>query len=110
VQLSGRNLNRIRTALTHRNAILKDISSDDAPSAKDESKDCPFGEDIKIVRQHTLKSKLLTSAEKDEVVVKYKCGMTMVAIADEYGCHYTTISRILRQKGVEIRNSNSKLD
>jgi len=110
MRLSGRNLNRIRTALTHRNAILNDISSGDESPAKDESKDCPLGEDIKIVRQHTLKSKLLTSAEKDEVVVKYKCGMTMAAIADEYGCHYTTIGRSLRQKGVEVRDPHSKVD
>ena len=110
MRLSGRNLNYIRTALTHRNAILKDILSSDEPLPKNESNDYPFGEDVKIIHQHKLNCKLLTPTEKDGVVTKYKCGMTMAAIADEYGCHYTTIGRILRQKGVEIRDPHSKVD
>jgi hypothetical protein len=103
VRLSGRNLNRIHTALAHRNAILKELSSGNEPSLKDESNDCPFGEDVKIIRQHKLNCKLLTPTEKDGVVAKYKCGMTMAAIADEYGCHYTTVGRLLRKRGIEIK-------
>ena len=56
-----------------------------------------------MVRQHKLNSVLLTPAEKDGAVVKYESGMTMTAVADFYGCHYTTVGRLLRTRGVEIR-------
>jgi hypothetical protein len=49
-----------------------------------------YGEDVKMARQHTLKCKPLMSAEKDEMVAKY-------------GCHYTEVGRLLRQRGVGIR-------
>ena len=62
-----------------------------------------YGEDVKMVRQHKLNSVLLTPAEKDEAVVKYEYGMTMTAVADLYDCHYTTVGRLLRQRGIEIR-------
>jgi len=65
-------------------------------------KEHPFGEDVKMVSRITKEQKLLTPAEKDELVIKYQSGMTMAAIADIYGCHYTTVGRILRRKGVEV--------
>ena len=45
----------------------------------------------------------LTANEKDDVVAKYECGMNMNAIAKEYNCHRTTMSNLLRKRGVEIR-------
>ena len=57
-----------------------------------------------MIRQHTLYPKLLTPSEKDKVVEKYESGLTMTAIATEFGCHYTTVGRILRQLGISIRN------
>ena len=56
-----------------------------------------------MVNKITKEQKLLTSAEKDELVIKYKTGMTMAAIADIYDCHYTTVGRILRRKSVDVR-------
>lgn len=48
---------------------------------------------------------ILTPVEKDEVVKKYLSGMSMSAIADQYGCHYTTIGRILRKyEVIKIRS------
>lgn len=35
----------------------------------------------------------------------YRKGMSMAAIARLYGCHYTTIGRILRKRNVPIRQS-----
>ena len=95
--------NSIKSALVHRNAILKDILKDESVFVKSKTDEHPFGEDVKMVRQHKLDLKLLTPAEKDEVVIKYENGMTMTAIANQYGCHYTTIGRLLRQIGVAIR-------
>ena len=95
--------NSIKSALAHRNAILKGILKDESVIVKTKTDEYPFGEDVKMVRQHTIELKLHTPAEKDEVVIKYESGMTMTEIADEYGCHYSTVGRILRQRGVAIR-------
>ena len=63
----------------------------------------PFGEDVRMVRKITQKQKILTLTEKDEIAAKYESGMNMTAIADQYGCHYTTVGRILRHRGTAIR-------
>ena len=95
--------NSIKNALKHRTAILNGIMMDGEPFVKLKIDDHPFGEDVKMVRQHTLNPVLLTPAEKDEVIVKYENGLNMSEIADEYGCHYTTVGRLLRKRGVVIR-------
>ncbi len=51
-----------------------------------------------MVREHKQHSRLLTPAEQTEAIAKYKNGMTMTAIANLYGCHYITISRLLRPR------------
>jgi len=52
---------------------------------------------------------LLTPAEKDDVATKYEDGMTMTAVAKAYGCHYTTVGRILRKKGIAIREQKCQI-
>lgn len=94
--------NSLEKAVACRSKILKKSLKDD-DAGKSQKDEHPFGEDVKMVRQHKLKCRLLTPTEQDEVVTKYKSGMTMTAIADEYGCHYTTVGRLLRARGVEIR-------
>ena len=101
-------LKNIQTALAHRAVILKGILKDGELPVKEKIDGQPFGEDVKMVRRHKLKLKLLTPAEQNEAVAKYEAGMTMTAIADGYGCHYTTIGRLLRARGVEIRICRSK--
>jgi len=103
MRISGRNLNRVKTAIAHRCAILGKSIGDDSPSVKLKNEENPFGEDVKMVSRHKLNLKLLTTAEKDEVATKYESGMTMTAISDECGCHYATVGRILKTKGVQIR-------
>lgn len=104
LRISAPYLNKsLEKALGYRAKILANNpngSNDLATSDKNES---PFGEGVKMVRNHKLKCKLLTPAEQDEAVTKYESGMTMTAIADQYGCHYTTVGRLLRQREVEIR-------
>jgi hypothetical protein len=56
-----------------------------------------------MISHRKLKPKLLTPAEKDELVGKYESGMNMTTVSAWYGCHYTTVGRILRQRGVAIR-------
>jgi intein-encoded DNA endonuclease-like protein len=50
-----------------------------------------------------MRSKLLTPDEKDEIASKYKNGATMITLAGIYRCHHTTVGRILRKKGIDIR-------
>ena len=95
-------MNPIRTALKPRTKIIKKILSGEADTVKIETSQ-PYGEDVKMIRQHKLNLRLLTPAEKDEVVEKYNTGMTQATIADIYGCHPSTVGRLLKQRGVEIR-------
>jgi len=102
VRITGRYLNHIKSALAQRSTILNKSLTDSKEAVKAEQVNL-FGDEVKIVRQHKLNLKLLTDTGKDEVVEKYEAGMTMTAIANQYGCHRCTIGRLLRQRGVEIR-------
>ena len=87
VRISAPYLNNsLEKAVAYRSKILRKSLKNNAAgkSHKDEQ---PFGKDVKMVRQHKFKCRLLTPDEQDEVVTKYKRGMTMTAIADKYGCH-----------------------
>ena len=92
----------VKTALIYRSRILKQSIRDGASVAQSEESS-PYGKEVKMVRCHTLSPRLLTPNEKDEVATKYESGMTMTAIADFYSCHYTTVGRILRKRGIAIR-------
>jgi len=54
----------------------------------------------------TQKQKILTPVEKAELVAKYESGMTMGALASLYGCHDTTVSRLIRKRSNVVRNNN----
>jgi len=99
VRVSTLNLNNLKTALVHRSAILVNILTDERVVVNS-CEENPFGEDVKMVRKITQKQKYLTPDEKDEIALKYRNGMSMTAIAGEYGGHYTTVRRILRQNRI----------
>ena len=102
LRISGLDLNKVKTALKHRSAILKNAISDENITVN-ASKACPFGEDVTMVRKITRKYTIFTASEKDEIVKKYENGMSMTAIAKFYGCFHTTVGNVLRGKGVAIR-------
>lgn len=104
MRLSTPYLNKsIKKALAFRVKILKKSISDKSAVSKLDKDNHPFGGDVKMVREHKLQCRLLTTSEQDEAIEKYKQGMTMMAIAAVYGCHYTTIGRLLRKRGCTIR-------
>ena len=103
MRISGRNLNRIQTALTQRTAILNGGLLDNRENVNTIPENL-FGDDVKMVSKRSFNPVLLTTEEKDEVVNKYKSGMNMTAIANQYGCHRTTVRSILLLRGVVIRN------
>jgi len=102
VRISALDLNNVRAALKHRPIKLTLSLADNGVFVKEELK-CPYGEDVKMVQEIAHRQTRLSSAEKDEVVGKYESGMTMMAIAEIYGCHYTTIGSILRKRNTPLR-------
>ena len=104
VPISAPHLNKsVRAALAGKARIMGKKRGSEATNNAHTTDDRPFGEDVKMVRQHKLKSRLLTPAEQYEAVAKYQTGMTMTAVADLYGCHRTTILKLLRNRGCTIR-------
>jgi DNA-binding NarL/FixJ family response regulator len=100
VRLSAPYLKKeLKTALSHRNAILNN-SIRQKPAYVKREKPNLYGEDIKIVSKITRRPKFLTDAEKDGMVEKYKAGLTVKKIADLYGCCNSTVRKELRQRGV----------
>ncbi len=98
--ISAPNLNKsVRAALAGKMGKKRGSEATNNAHTTD---DRPFGEDVKMVRQHKLHSRLLTPAEQDEAVTKYQTGMTMTAVADLYGCHRTTIRKLLITRGINI--------
>ena len=93
----------IKTALAGKARVMGKKRGSETVNNAHATDDRPFGEDVKMVRQHKLKSRLLTPAEQYEAVAKYQTGMTMTAVADLYGCHRTTILKLLRNRGCTIR-------
>jgi DNA-directed RNA polymerase specialized sigma24 family protein len=91
--------NSIKTALADRHRLLESSLLTES-AAVNFDKPCFYEENSKIIRQRKLNLTQLTPVEKGEIAVKYKSGMTMSAIAEIYGCHYTTVGRILRRKGI----------
>jgi len=95
MRISALNLKKVKTALSHRSAILiKSLTHETEPV--NPQKENLWGNDVKIVRKCTPNRKPITPAEKDEFVEKYNAGASMGEIARLYECHHTTVGRILR--------------
>lgn len=63
--------------------------------------DCQGEIEIRQLRQQ---QKRLTECEKVEIVAKYKAGISTYDLAKEYECHRYTISKHLKDAGVEVSN------
>lgn len=100
--LTTLNLKKVKAALAYRASILERLDSGKLSINKPERK-YPYDEDTKIVKELRVKQKFLTMDEQAEVENLYLKGMTMTAIAKCYGCHCSTIGRILRRRNVPIR-------
>lgn len=102
VPLTTLNLKKVKAALACRASILERLDKGKLSINKPERK-YPYDEDTKIVKELRVKQKFLTMDEQAEVENLYRKGMTMTAIAKCYGCHCSTIGRILRRRNVSIR-------
>lgn len=102
--LSTLDLKKVKRALTCRTAVMNRISKGEVTLDKS-TKKCLYGENVKMVENLQLRPVILTDEERKQVAVKYQSGLTMADIANFYGCHYTTIGRILRKQNIPIRDS-----
>jgi len=111
MRISAPDLKKVRAALSHKNAILKYYFQNKEEGKMDKAnrdetmpaEENIWGEGVKVVTKCTLNRKPLTPDERDAFVTMYEAGATMSEIAKIYKCHYTTVGKILRQMGVEIR-------
>ena len=102
VPLTTLNLKKVKAALACRASILERLDRGEPPIDKPSNK-YPYNEGTKFASKITQKQMILTESQRTEVVKMYCKGMSMAAIADTFGCHYTTIRRILQQRNVPIR-------
>ena len=100
--LTTLNLKKVKAALACRASILERLDRGEPPIDKSSNK-YPYNEGTKFASKITQKQMILTESQRTEVVKMYCKGMPMAAIADTFGCHYTTIRRILQQRNVPIR-------
>jgi DNA invertase Pin-like site-specific DNA recombinase len=94
--------NSLKTVLRYRTAILKNSINRKEGFVKS-GEENPYGDDVKIIHGIIQQQKYLTDAEKDGVAEKYEAGFNMSEIARIYGCHYTTVRKILKQNGFKTR-------
>lgn len=102
VPISTPDLKKVQAALKAKNAVIKRIEAGEAKPIIAETPNL-YGDDVKMVNQRKLHPIMLTDNEKQEVVIKFRSGMTKTAIASIYGCHPSTIYRILCRMG-EIKH------
>ena len=102
VRISTLNLKKVKRAWDCCASILERLDRGEVSIDKAGNK-CPYDEGTKFASKITLKQTILTEAQRAEAEIMYRKGMTMSAIADTFGCHYTTIGKILRQRNVPIR-------
>lgn len=105
VRISTLNLNNVNAAISHRQSILEMHPREELTIDKTHVR-YSIDEDAKTIHALTQRLKILTNDEKDELEAKYEGGMTMAALANEYGCHYTTVGRILRSRNVSTSRRN----
>jgi len=103
LRVTAPDLNKVKAALVHRSAILDRANQTDETETAAYTETNIWGEGVKIIRKCKPNRKPFTLAEKEDFVKKYQAGMSMGAIAREYGCNHSTIWRILKRMGVEIR-------
>ena len=102
VPISTLNLKKVKDALACHNSIIQILNGYDIPL------DCPANKspdspEAKLVNSLSVRQVILTEEQKAQAELMYRDGQTMSAIAKVFGCHYTTIGRILRRRKVPIR-------
>lgn len=67
----------------------------------------------RVVNELVQKQKILSAEEISELVIAYKSGLTAYQLAEQFGCHRTTVSQHLKLQGLKMRRcplSNDQID
>jgi DNA-directed RNA polymerase specialized sigma24 family protein len=79
------------------------VNTDVDPSVTDSS----YNPDS-VIKTITQKQKTLSEAETRTIIAKYQQGRSTYELAKEFGCHRATISRALKDNGIEVTNQCAK--
>jgi DNA-directed RNA polymerase specialized sigma24 family protein len=79
------------------------VNTDVDPSVTDSS----YNPDS-VIKTITQKQKTLSEAETRTIITKYQQGKSTYELAKEFGCHRATISRALKDNGIEVTNQCAK--
>ena len=60
---------------------------------------------VKVIKQQ---QKTLSEAETRTIILKYQQGESTYKLAKEFGCHRYTISKALKDNGIEVTNQCAK--
>lgn len=63
----------------------------------------PTSEKYKCTRGNRQRQKQLGDAEISRLVARYRAGATVYELANQFGCHRTTVSDHLKARGVKMR-------
>ena len=102
VRISTLNLKKVKGALACHNSIARILNGSDTPPNRP-ADNPPDYVGTKLVNSLSVQQVILSEEQKAQAELMYRDGQTMSAIAKAFGCHYTTIGRILRRRKVPIR-------
>jgi len=58
-----------------------------------------FGEDTVVINRLTQFQRRLSKYDVDEIIAKYQSGMIRAEIARQVGCHYSSVTSLLKKHG-----------
>lgn len=79
------------------------VNTDVDPAITDQSYDPDY-----IVKSIKQQQKSLSDTETRTIIMKYQQGKSTYELAKEFGCHRYTISKALKDNGVEVTNQCAK--
>ena len=63
-----------------------------------------------IIAEINQQQRHLFNNEEEEIIEKYKAGKSTYALAKEYNCHRSTVSRLLKRNGIEVTKTKLNID
>ena len=106
--LSGHNSNNYLKLLDQKKKLFEqaDIGESPQETGNNPHRINEYGE--KEILQYREKQKWLTPSEIQEIAGKYNNGSTTYELAEEYGCHRSSISHALKSVGITPRTGRKR--
>ena len=104
VALSDLEANKYNKVLKWKNRLISNpnLQNNPASSMKPPITKSEHGDlEVTRIRQH---QKQLTLEEIERAAIEYLNGMSTGQLAEKYGCHRTTVSKNLKNRGIHVTN------